>query len=208
MGENWVKWHGQYDDPKSPMQRRLSAVQERLASALRSLDEECPRLLSLCAGDGRDVIPVLAALPPGRSCRATLVELSPALAERARTAADAAGLDVSVLVADAGDPNCYATGLPVDVLLLCGIFGNVADDDIHTTIESAGGLVRRDGWIIWTRHRRSPDLTPVLRRWFADAGFEEVGFDSPGIGSWSVGTCINRSARHRTLDSPLFTFTR
>ena len=33
--------------------------------------------------------------------------------------------------------------------------------------------------VLWTRHRRPPDLTPDVRAWFADAGFDEVAFESP-----------------------------
>ena len=41
--------------------------------------------------------------------------------------------------------------------------------------------------VIWTRHRRPPDLTIEIRRWFADAGFEPVAFDAPAAFEWSVG---------------------
>jgi hypothetical protein len=33
--------------------------------------------------------------------------------------------------------------------------------------------------VIWTRHRRPPDLTGQIRSWFAAAGFDEVAFDAP-----------------------------
>jgi hypothetical protein len=32
--------------------------------------------------------------------------------------------------------------------------------------------------VIWTRHRRPPDLTSQVRAWFADSGFEEIAFDA------------------------------
>ena len=32
--------------------------------------------------------------------------------------------------------------------------------------------------MIWTRHRRPPDLTPQIRAWFAESGFDEVAFDA------------------------------
>ena len=47
------------------------------------------RLLSLCAGDGRDTIPVLRR--PGLEVDACLVELDPELADARRAAAAAAG---------------------------------------------------------------------------------------------------------------------
>lgn len=66
--------------------------------------------------------------------RATLVELDPDLAATARTTARELRLDVDVRCADAGTTGAYRGVLPVDVLLLCGIFGDVTDADIATTL--------------------------------------------------------------------------
>jgi hypothetical protein len=42
---------------------------------------------------------------------------------------------------------------------------------------------------VWTRHQRSPALTPRLRAWFADSGFAEIAFDALDTGgSWDVAT--------------------
>lgn len=207
MGTDWVGWHEQYDDPTSSMPHRLAAVRARLSDALDTVESQRPGILSLCAGDGRDVIPVLAHASNGKSSRATLVESSPVLAERARASAAAARLDVSVRIADAGHPTNYAAQLPADILMLCGIFGNVSDGDIRRTIASSGGLVTRGGWLIWTRHRRAPDLTPKIRQWFRAAGFDEIAFDSPGAEAWSVGTCVNAGAEASHPLPRLFTFT-
>jgi hypothetical protein len=64
------------------------------------------------------------------------------------------------------------------VLLLCGIFGNVSDRDIRRTNQAAPDLCRAGTTVIWTRHRRSPDLTLRIRAWFASAGFGEIAFDA------------------------------
>ena len=32
--------------------------------------------------------------------------------------------------------------------------------------------------MIWTRHRRPPDLTPQIRAWFALTGFVELAVDA------------------------------
>jgi len=42
--------------------------------------------------------------------------------------------------------------------------------------------------VIWTCHRRSPDLTPAVRTWFTDAGLEEVWFDTEDGFLIRVGT--------------------
>jgi len=63
--------------------------------------------------------------------------------------------------------------------------------------------------VVWTRHRRAPDLTPSIRRWFQEEGFEEVDFVAPKHAMYSVGV-------HRLVGEPrtlvegrrLFTFVR
>jgi hypothetical protein len=95
---------------------------------------------------------------------------------------------IAVRCADAGHTAAYRDAVPADLLLLCGIFGNVAEADVRRTVAAAASLCRPGATVIWTRHRREPDLTPAIRSWFAAAGFAEVGFDSAGPGGWAVGT--------------------
>jgi hypothetical protein len=49
-------------------------------------------------------------------------------------------------------------------------------------------LCDRDAFVIWTRHRRPPDLTPSIREWFAHAHFEERAFVNPDTHVFCVGT--------------------
>jgi hypothetical protein len=48
-------------------------------------------------------------------------------------------------------------------------------------------LCRPGARVIWTRHHNPPDLTPRIRRWFAEAGFAERAFDAPVEFPYSVG---------------------
>jgi hypothetical protein len=41
--------------------------------------------------------------------------------------------------------------------------------------------------VLWTRHRKPPDLTPAIRSWFEAAGFREEAFDSSPDGFMTVG---------------------
>ena len=85
---------------------------------------------------------------------------------------------VEVRQADAGVSASFSDVLPADVLLLCGIFGNVSERDIRRTVHAAPALCRAGATVIWTRHRRPPDLTPQVRAWLAESGFEEIAFDA------------------------------
>lgn len=183
---DWPAWHDAYDDPASSLSKRLEVVKARLGDALDALDASRPpdafgtrppTLLSLCAGEARDVVSVLSTRPSAVD-RAILVERDPLLAERAeRSARDARLSNVEVRCADAGLVTTFADALPADVLLLCGIFGNLAHEDVRSVIDTVPRLVPPGGYVLWTRGGSGPDRRPELRSWFAQAGMEEVAFD-------------------------------
>jgi hypothetical protein len=66
--------------------------------------------------------------------------------------------------------------VPADLVLVCGVFGNISDDDVKTTVLALPTLCAHGGTVIWTRHRREPDLTGAIRTWFKEAGFVERAF--------------------------------
>jgi hypothetical protein len=59
MARDWHAWHDEYDDPASSLSRRLVVVRRQVDAILRARPGPT-RLVSMCAGDGRDVLPVLA----------------------------------------------------------------------------------------------------------------------------------------------------
>ncbi len=173
-----MAWHEAYDNPSSSLSMRLRCVQSHLIDAISQAPAGRVSLVSLCAGQGRDVTGALADHPRRNDVRAVLAEYDPRNVALARQAAAAQGLpQVEIRQADAGLVESFADALPADVLLLCGIFGNVSDADIERTVRAAATLCRAGATVIWTRHRRPPDLTPQLRAWFASSGFEEIAFD-------------------------------
>lgn len=179
--KDWYAWHADYGVPGSVIAQRLTAVQERIAAALDSAAPGPIRALSLCAGQGHDLLGVLPGHPRRDDVRAVLVELDPRNAAIAEQAAAGAGLPgVEVRQADAARPDGYADAVPADLLLLCGIFGNVPDADIRATVSDATQLCAPGATVVWTRHRRPPDLVPVICGWFADSGFSPVWVSDPG----------------------------
>jgi hypothetical protein len=208
--KDWVAWHAAYDDPESPLSTRLRTVRGHLSDALDAVPPGPVRLVSLCAGQGHDVLGVLPVHPRGPDVSAVLVEANPQNAALARQGAEQAGLpQVEVRQADAARVANYADALPADVLLLCGIFGNVSDEDIERTATAVPALCAPGATVIWTRHRRAPDLTPQIRGWFQGSGFDEVAFDVPDetVAGVSVGVGRLAVTPPATLpDGPLFTF--
>lgn len=215
MALDWREWHKRYDDPESPFSLRLAIVQEQLRQAL----DRCPsgpiRLVSLCAGEARDVLPVLRDHPRRADVSARLVELDRHIAAIAQAEAARLGLappgdncdrngdgvrhdngdstgrrgggGVRVAVGDAGLSDRYEGAVPAEVVVACGIFGNLADESIRRLISCLPQLCAPGATVIWTRHRRAPDVVPAVLGWFGEYGFEELDTLVPEGTEFCVG---------------------
>lgn len=175
---DWVAWHAEYDEADSPLTRRLAIVQEQIRVVLDRAAAGPISVLSLCAGQGRDLLEVVAAHPRGGDVRGRLVEIDPELAAVARRAAPAS---IEVVEADAGLTDAYAGMVPADLVLACGVFGNIEPADVERTVDYCGQLCAEGGTVVWTRHRREPDLVPAVGEWFVRSGFEPVMLTPPEL---------------------------
>jgi hypothetical protein len=186
---HWVRWHEEYEKPESPLTLRLRIVQGMVRDVVDGAAPGPIRIVSLCAGQGRDVIDSVAGHHRASDVSAFLVELDPTLAAFARDRARAAGLgaQVRIVEGDAGLCRWYAHDVPADLVLVCGVFGNISEADIARTVRALPGFCRGGAEVIWTRHRRPPDATPFIRAAFAEAGFEERAFEAPDGYVLSVG---------------------
>jgi predicted RNA methylase len=206
---DWHSWHGDYDVPGSSLARRLVVVQEQVRQAL----DVCPpgplQVVSLCAGQGRDLLDVLPTHPRRDDVRARLVELDPRSTAIAEEAIKSSGLaQVEVVEGDAALSDHYQGLVPADVVLVCGVFGNIVDEDIERTIDTCRQLCKTGGTVIWTRHRGEPDRVPSICRWFEEREFDRVWLSAPDAG---FGVGVHRFTgrpQPLVLGRRMFTFTR
>lgn len=205
---DWDAWHTDYTDPDSSLSERLEIVRRLIRDWLDRTVPEPVTVLSSCAGDGRDLLGVLERRSDASRVSATLLEADPRNAARAeRRAHGLPGVDIRCT--DASTSSAYAGLVPADLVLLCGIFGNISDEDVLRLIATAPQFCKPGGLLLWTRHRNAPDLTPRIRAWFAEHGFAEQEFVAPDHARYSVGA-------HRFIGEPqplqpgrqLFTFVR
>lgn len=170
------------------------------------------RLLSVCAGDGRDVLDVLADRSDAERVNGALVELDDRVADRAQARVDAAGAAhrVSVIRADGAHSDVYADLVPADLVLLSGIMGNISPEDIGRLVGAAPQLCAPGATLIWTRGSMEPDLGPQIRAWFADAGFTELACHEQVEGSRMRVGVLRYDGPAVTLERGrrLFTFIR
>lgn len=83
--KDWLIWHDHYKDESSPLSQRLKVVQERLRGILVDRSNQPTRVISVCAGQGDDVLGVLASMQRTSHIQARLVELD---ADNVRIAQD------------------------------------------------------------------------------------------------------------------------
>jgi Putative methyltransferase len=178
---DWVQWQQLYENPERVVAQRLAIVQRLIREFLAARAGDKVSVVSVCASQGRDILGVLADHPDRGSARGYLVELNPANTAQAVRRAQRAGLNgIDVITGDASTTDTYASIVPADLVLVCGVFGNIPNVDIHRTIQFLPQLCARDATVIWTRHRAVPDMTATIRQWFKGAGFEERAFESTG----------------------------
>ncbi|MEI8412497.1 MULTISPECIES: class I SAM-dependent methyltransferase [unclassified Kribbella] len=206
---DWHSWHDDYDVPGSSLAQRLTVVQEQLRLALDAAPPGPLTVVSLCAGEGRDLLEVLPAHPRRDDVRARLVELDPrstAVAEESIRVAGLAG--VEVVEGDAALVDQYQGLVPADVVLACGVFGNISDEDIERTVDTCRQLSETGGTVIWTRHRDEPDLVPTICGWFEEREFERVWLSDLSAG---FGVGVHRftgQPESLVLGRSMFTFVR
>lgn len=184
---DYFSWHDEYAQPGSPLHLRLVVVRDLIASAFDALPPGPIRIVSMCAGQGLDVLPAVHRHRRGAEIGGRLVELDPGNVAVARQTIDVLGLrGIEVVRGDAGVSDAYVGAASSDLVLACGIFGNIADEDVERTVSFLPAICSPGAWVIWTRYPRNDAIIPTIRQWFSRAGFESVVSVVPEVPMFGV----------------------
>lgn len=200
---DWHQWHDEYNDPATWQFRRLAIIQEMVHSTLDLVPPGPLTIVDICAGQGRNLLPVLTAHPRRQDVRALLVEADPRNADAARrSAAHLPG--VEVVTGDAALTDRYLEYAPADLVLLCGVFPHIVMDDKARLVKFSRALTKRRGAVMWTVHR--PELAADIAGMFTIRQFDPIFMTDPSV---QHAVCL---MRHRaeplslTLGRRMFTF--
>ncbi|HEX3781875.1 MAG TPA: class I SAM-dependent methyltransferase [Pseudonocardiaceae bacterium] len=205
---DWNAWHAAYDRPDSRLAQRLVMVQAQIRAVLDNAPPGPLNVISVCAGQGRDLLGVLVDHPRREDVRAVLVELDPTNTEFAHDLAHAAGLDqVRIVTGDAAVVEHYRDFVPANVVLLCGLFGNIVDADIERTIDRCEQLCATGATVIWTRGRHTRfDRFPLICEWFEERDFERRWASPPQVGFGVGAHRFTGRPKPLAAGEPMFTF--
>jgi hypothetical protein len=206
---DWSAWHDEYENTDSELNARKRAVQAQVAKIV----ERCPpgpvTVVSICGGQGREVIGALETHPRRADVRGRIVELDVENAAFARAWAQKAQLgNLEVVTGDASINDSYAGLPPVDLVVVSGVFGHLSEADRLVTIKFLRQICRQGGCVVWTFFRRNEEQTARLRGYFTEQMFEEESFETlSGEYAFTIGR--NRYAGAPTPFEPhakIFTF--
>lgn len=189
MPKDWYEWHDLYNtEPK--LQQRLEIVREYIAYSLNASPDGAIRIVSVCAGDGRDLLGTLKNHPREKDVSARLVEINPQLVERGRETIESLGLakQIEFINGDASLSTNYVGAVPADIAIACGVFGNLADEELNRLLDNLSFLTKPGAFVIWTRgHSNGIPYSENVRKILAASGFEEVDFKLTATGDMGVG---------------------
>jgi hypothetical protein len=177
VGE-WSDWHEAYQDESSEIVGRMMACRRHVAAVVDEAPEGPITVVSICGGQGRELIGALEDHPRKGDVRGRLVELDPGNTEFAARWAAAAGLtDLEVVTGDASVASSY-TGLPAaDLVVISGVFGHIHEDDRLALIDFVRQICHTGSNVVWTSHLSNGGPAEWLRRAFLDRRFEELEYD-------------------------------
>jgi hypothetical protein len=188
---DWVKWHRSYDTSSS-MKARLELVQSQISSCLIEVLPGPIRVISICAGDGRDIIGTLKNHSRRGDVHVRLIELNAELVEAGRRAAQFNGLvdQIEFFHGDATKSKAYRGSIPAEMVLACGVFGNVRTKHFPHLIGTLCSLCHSGSFLIWTRVLSRDGFQKVekVRELLQRAAFEEVFCDFSDVANHFIGS--------------------
>ena len=194
-------WSGWPQDAyrREHYQQRLRTVQAHLAECLDRAPDGSVRIVSVCAGDGRDVIGVLQSHRRRNDVEAWLVELDGQSVAAGVQHATASGLEqmVNFIHGDATDYSAYTNFVPCDVALVCGVWGHVPAHERALLVRALASFCKPGASVIWTRgvSKRMSRLDDIQSQ-FGGSSWERTCLSFTPDDEWAVGT-------HRYCGPPL-----
>jgi hypothetical protein len=189
-GPEWSGWSDEAYLDES-YQQRLREVQRHLGHCLNLAGPGAVRIISVCAGDGRDVLGALRFHPRRTDVSAFLVESDEqsVLTGRDRCATSGLTRQVTFVHGDATDFATYRNKAPGDVALLCGVWGHVPPTERARLVAGLASLVKPGGLVVWTRGVGSGrHRFDEIEEHFDGSSWRRVRVSTTEDGQWAVGT--------------------
>ncbi|WP_052128815.1 class I SAM-dependent methyltransferase family protein [Neosynechococcus sphagnicola] len=187
---DWYQWHHKYQ--RSPeLQARLGFVKDQIVAFINQSPPGTIRILSICAGDGRDLIGSLIEHPRLKDVQAYLIELDENLVVAGRQVVEEENLSqqIQFIQGDATLRKTYQEIAPANLVLICGVFAHVPE--ASDLIRNLPYFCEFQGWVIWTRFcgdQENIEKVDKIHRLFEEINFENISAIITPNGRFTVAT--------------------
>ncbi len=186
---DWFEWHQVYTHPESRASRRLAAVQHVLHEALDELPPGPFGVISLCAGQGDDILGVLAGHDRRADARVTMVEVDPRNVRQALERALGADIPhVRGVAADAGNSDSLAGAPRASLVILAGMTAHISTADFARLIGWLPRICDTGAIVVWNQRSDLGTAWSIreARGAFRRAAFHDARLESPAKGRFRV----------------------
>jgi SAM-dependent methyltransferase len=175
---SWAAWHHVYDNPQSRFSVRLRLVQAELRRLLDASPPGTPlTVVSICSGQGYDILGVLENHPRAGAVTTVLVDSSAANARAALARAERDGIpNVRTVVGDAGLADTYRDVPRADVVIVVGCWHYLDDDDLPAIGPMLTQICAPGAAVVWSEGCGPENRRPIedYERALTASGFRTV----------------------------------
>lgn len=160
-------------------------IRSQIAEALQECPEGPLKVISLCSGDGRDLLDVLPGHPRRADASCFLIDRNPEAIADAKETVRTCGLEnqVTCFCGDAALLEHCADFVPADLIIVSGVFAHLTLLDAGKLIAALPMLCRPGAFVLWNRRELRGRFNPEsleLHEYFRRHGFVTVDQVSSG----------------------------
>jgi hypothetical protein len=164
-------------------------------------------VVSICSGQGRDILGVLRDHPRRDDVFVPMIEQDRRNADFARESARETALThATVVVGDAGDSRSYVGITRASLVIMVGFLTHISDDDLGRLVAFLPQVSAAHGVALWCGGSQHVELPARMRTLLARADFVPLAVACAGDPRWNIG--IERfEGSPQTLDTGVRLFT-
>jgi 2-polyprenyl-3-methyl-5-hydroxy-6-metoxy-1,4-benzoquinol methylase len=199
----WYDWHiEKHSDPNSYTSQRMTDIGLVIEEYLKDTVHRS-NIVSVCAGQGLDLIPILRQYP--NSADAYLIDIEQQNIDHINKIST--GLEgIHTYAADATVSNTYINNkIPrANLLLVCGVFAHLTSEDQSIFIQNMRSLLKPGGYVIWTR---IDEYLNDIHEKFENNGYKKIDLSHINLSTGSVGMSrLKESIKTLHPDKQIFNF--
>jgi len=175
--DKWTEWHEEaYNDINSLPYQRTEIVKDLINKYLSEIDKNIV-VISIGAGQSRDILPVLIGRKDNDRITTYLIDTDIECLNYAKNyAKDNNIINVHIVDMDGSLVKNYKDIPKADLIIFCGMMTQKNTDEVKNLANNIKLICNEDAQIIWSRHGYDGDYSTPFRNVFNENSYKELDF--------------------------------